>query len=166
MHIENTQSELDQLKDILNNYNSFEANALLGVIFMYFIKNVFFYQSNCLQLFNEEASDYGLSYIHAGETNTNETGKPLYVFFSMYLRWFFKFNLDALCSGSELATYEPNSELIDFNELFDDSVDPQTTTPPPDAGNDSCVTTPQVLAMNAPTFPVGENKKKVDKSLQ
>lgn len=34
IHIENTQSELDQLKDILNGYNSFDANALLGVIFM------------------------------------------------------------------------------------------------------------------------------------
>lgn len=36
-HVENTQSELDQLKDILNGYNSFDANALLGVIFMYYI---------------------------------------------------------------------------------------------------------------------------------
>lgn len=39
-HVETTQSELDQLKDILNGYSSFDANALLGVIFMYFRKNV------------------------------------------------------------------------------------------------------------------------------
>lgn len=43
LHVESTQSELEQLKDILNGYNSFDANALLGVIFMYHIDNVSFY---------------------------------------------------------------------------------------------------------------------------
>lgn len=33
-HVESTQSELEQLKDILNGYSTFDANALLGVIFM------------------------------------------------------------------------------------------------------------------------------------
>lgn len=47
MHLESTQSELDQLKDILNGYNSFDANALLGVIFMYQIKKCFISRPVC-----------------------------------------------------------------------------------------------------------------------
>lgn len=77
------------------------------------------------------------------------------------------FNSHALGSGSELTAYEPNSELIDFNELFDDSVDAQSTTPPPDLAKEpvSTVSTPQVVAMNAPAFPiVGSSKKKGSKN--
>lgn len=67
-----------------------------------------------------------------------------------------------------MTAYEPNSELIDFNELFDDSVDAQSTTPPPppelttESPSSSTVNTPQVVVMSAPTFPVatGTSKKK------
>lgn len=71
------------------------------------------------------------------------------------------YNLDTLRSGTELTTYEPNNDLIDFNELFDDTIDDQNSTPPPDMPNDSStVNTPQVVRIDAPEFPVGNDASK------
>ncbi|KAJ8940156.1 hypothetical protein NQ314_010827 [Rhamnusium bicolor] len=101
LHLEHTQSEIDQLKDILHGCNTLDANALLG-------------------LFNDEAPGYGLS-----------------------------FSGDPMVSGTELATCGNN--LIDFNELFDDSLDGQDATSPlPDS--DSTVNTPLVVK-SEPIFP-------------
>lgn len=118
LHLEATQTELDQLKDILNGCNSFDANALLGVSC----------NQQLFSLFNDDAPEYGLSLNQNTDIATD--------------------NADPLVSGSEVATIDDNN-LIDFHELFDDSLDHQDvvsttdTLPPPTT--DSTLSTPVVI---------------------
>lgn len=51
-HLENTQSELDQLRDVLNGCGTLDANALLGVkLFQYFFKKYIIFKSERLKAF-------------------------------------------------------------------------------------------------------------------
>lgn len=111
LHLEHTQNEIDQLKDILHGCNSLDANALLG-------------------LFNDDQPTYGLSV----NQNRNDLNSP---------------TADPMVSGTELATCGNN--LIDFNELFDDSIDGQDTVPTTTDSNSS-VNTPLIIK-SEPLFP-------------
>lgn len=63
------------------------------------------------------------------------------------------YHADPLVSGSELTAYDPGTSLIDFNELFDDSVDVQDAATVNSTVNDqSVVNTPQVDLVE-PVFP-------------
>ncbi|CAG9855498.1 unnamed protein product [Phyllotreta striolata] len=124
-HLEATQSELDQLKDILRSCNGVDANALLGV--------------SIPRLFADETPSFGLPYNPGGD---NEKNNPLDTGPN-----------DPMVSGSELATYGTN--LIDFNELFDDSLDGQETVPSKDLQtqiSNSTINTPMVVK-EQPVFP-------------
>ncbi|KAJ8923832.1 hypothetical protein NQ315_010414 [Exocentrus adspersus] len=112
LHLEHTQSEIEQLKDILHGCNTLDANALLG-------------------LFNDEQPTYGLSVNQNDRDDLNSpTGDPM-------------------VSGTELTTCGNN--MIDFNELFDDSFDRQDTTANV-IESGSTVNTPLVVK-SEPLFP-------------
>ncbi|KAG5895481.1 hypothetical protein JTB14_011179 [Gonioctena quinquepunctata] len=110
LHLGSTQSEIDQLKDILHGCHGLDANTLLG-------------------LFNDDSPTLGLSYNKNASNPT--TGDPM-------------------VSGTELATCGNN--LIDFNELFDDSLDDQDVTDTIDTNMSSTVNTPMVIK-SEPIFP-------------
>lgn len=119
LHLETTQSEIEQLKDILKGCNGLDANALLG-------------------LFNDEAPSFGLPYNHSDTNKDNplDTGSA-----------------DPMVSGTELTTYGNN--LIDFNELFDDSLDGQDGVVAGEVhrqDNDNSINTPMVIK-GQPLFP-------------
>ncbi|XP_064215451.1 heat shock factor protein isoform X2 [Tribolium castaneum] len=129
-HVEATQQELDQFKDILNGYNPFvDANALLGEL------NKIPQNFKDVYLFNGDSPVYDLN---VNDDNKNE-------------------NLidpsDPLVSGSELTPYGGN---FDFTELFDDTINEgnvQTTE-----ATSSTVNTPQIIK-EEPIFPAIQNKK-------
>ncbi|CAG9817018.1 unnamed protein product [Phaedon cochleariae] len=125
LHLETTQSEIDQLKDILHGCNSLDANVLLG-------KNLF-------QLFNDDVPGFGLSCMHA------DSGEPIDPDSAETAG-------DPMVSGTELATCEGN--LIDFNELFDDSLDGQDAADAEAAENNfsSSINTP-LIVKSEPIFP-------------
>ncbi|XP_018573160.1 heat shock factor protein isoform X2 [Anoplophora glabripennis] len=117
LHLESTQSEIDQLKDILHGCNSLDANALLG-------------------LFNDDQPSYGLSVNQNRDDLNSPTGSQL-------------ISTDPMVSGTELATCGNN--LIDFNELFDDSIDGQDAAPT-SIDSSSTVNTPLIIK-SEPLFP-------------
>ncbi|RZC36004.1 heat shock factor protein-like, partial [Asbolus verrucosus] len=103
-HIESTQNELEQFKDILNGYNSFvDANALLGEL------NKIPQNFKDAYLFHEESPVYDLNVNDDKNENLIDPCDPL-------------------VSGSELTPYGNN---FDFTELFDDSIDGDNTTTVP-----------------------------------
>lgn len=74
MHLETTQSEIEQLKDILKGCNGLDANALLGVSIprvshQNIINNIL--NDFNFQLFNDEAPSFGLPYNHSDTNKDN-----------------------------------------------------------------------------------------------
>ncbi|CAH1377807.1 unnamed protein product [Tenebrio molitor] len=130
-HIEATQNELEQFKDILNGYNSFvDANALLGELNKIpHFKDVY--------LFNDDSPIYGLNANDDKNENLIDASDPL-------------------VSGSELTPYGSN---FDFTELFDDTIDgDNATTAATNEVASSTVNTPQIIK-EEPVFPTIQIKK-------
>ncbi|KAJ3639734.1 hypothetical protein Zmor_003075 [Zophobas morio] len=133
-HVESTQNELEQFKDILNGYNPFvDANALLGEL------NKIPQNFKDVYLFNDDSPVYDL--------NINDVKNESLVDPS-----------DPLVSGSELAPY---GSSFDFTELLDDSIDGDNnaTVCATDEVANSTINTPQILA-EEPVFPPAQNVNK------
>lgn len=127
LHIGSTQNELDQLKDILNGCNNFDANTLLGVMTPDINPKTLSNDKLFLQLFseNDTFNDAGLS----GKENPAIEGVP----------------------GNEEAA---SSNLIDFTELLDDDLNIDEGSLTTEVEATGTLNTPVRMVKNSPSFPV------------
>lgn len=127
LHIGSTQNELDQLKDILNGCNNFDANTLLGVMTPDINPKTLSNDKLFLQLFseNDTFNDAGLS----GKENPAIEGVP----------------------GNEEAA---SSNLIDFTELLDDDLNIDEGSLTTEVEATGTLNTPVRTVKNSPSFPV------------
>lgn len=127
LHIGSTQNELDQLKDILNGCNNFDANTLLGVMTPDINAKTLSNDKLFLQLFSE--NDTFNDAVLPSKENPAIEGAP----------------------GNEEAE---SSNLLDFTELLDDDLNIDDSSLTTEAQASSTLNTPVRTLKNGPSFPV------------
>lgn len=126
-HIGSTQNELDQLKDILNGCNNFDANTLLGVMTPGINPKTLSNDKLFLQLFSENDT-FNDAAVHSKENPAIE-GVP----------------------GNEEAA---SSNLLDFTELLDDDLNIEDDSLTTEDQASSTLNTPVRTMKNGPSFTV------------